>query len=101
MLVLTRKHGETIRIGNDIVVKVIQLGKGSVKIGIEAPSHVRVLRGELREFEGPRLAESVAVDAEDDEELDVDRFLEQFSEMFDLSVITDLSQGQPVLSISR
>lgn len=101
MLVLTRKHGETIRIGNDIVVKVIQLGKGSVKIGIEAPSHVRVLRGELREFEAPRLAESVAVDAEYDVELDVDRFLEQFSEMFDLSVITDLSQSQPVLSISR
>ena len=47
MLVLTRKTDETIRIGENIVVKVIRTGKGSVKIGIEAPSDVRVMRGEL------------------------------------------------------
>ncbi len=50
MLVVTRKHGETIRIGEEIVVKVVQLGRGSVKIGIEAPAHVRVLRGELQAY---------------------------------------------------
>ncbi len=43
MLVLTRKRLETIKIGNDIVVKVIQTGKGTVKLGIEAPGDVRVL----------------------------------------------------------
>lgn len=47
MLVLTRKKSQMIRIGNDIVVKVIQTGKGSVKIGIDAPREVRVVRGEL------------------------------------------------------
>ena len=49
MLVLTRKQDETIHIGNDIVIKVISTGRGKIKIGIEAPSHVRVRRGELTE----------------------------------------------------
>ena len=49
MLVLTRKKQETILIGEDIVVKVIRTGKGTVKLGIEAPNHVRIIRGELEE----------------------------------------------------
>ena len=51
MLVLTRKAAETIRIGDDIVIKVIKTGIGSVKIGIEAPANIRVMRGELVEDE--------------------------------------------------
>ena len=47
MLVLTRKRAETIRIGENIVIKVIRCGRSSVKIGIEAPPNVRVVRGEL------------------------------------------------------
>ena len=47
MLVLTRKPAETIHIGEGIVIKVIKTGKGTVKIGIEAPANVRVMRGEL------------------------------------------------------
>ena len=62
MLVLTRKHGEAIKIGNEIIIKVIQTGKGSVKIGIEAPAHVRVLRGELTEF--PAASSASALDAD-------------------------------------
>ncbi len=53
MLVLTRKAAETIRIGDDIVIKVIRTGMGSVKIGIEAPLNIRVLRGELIEEKHP------------------------------------------------
>ena len=53
MLVLTRKAEETIRIGDDIVVKVIRTGNGSVKIGIEAPVSIRVMRGELLEEKHP------------------------------------------------
>ncbi|MCA8994597.1 MAG: carbon storage regulator [Planctomycetaceae bacterium] len=49
MLVLTRKQGEMIRIGDGIVIKVISSGRGKAKIGIEAPGDVRVLRGELAE----------------------------------------------------
>jgi carbon storage regulator len=47
MLVLTRKLEETIKIGNDIIIKVVQLGGGTVRLGIEAPQSVRILRGEL------------------------------------------------------
>lgn len=49
MLVLTRKRSEKIRIGDDIVIKVIKAGRNTVKIGIEAPNDVRVLREELIE----------------------------------------------------
>lgn len=49
MLVLTRKQGEVIHIGEGIAIKVIKTGKGTVKIGIEAPADVKVLRGELSE----------------------------------------------------
>ncbi|MCA9015674.1 MAG: carbon storage regulator [Planctomycetaceae bacterium] len=51
MLVLTRKLAEGIRIGDEILVKVIRTGKGSIKIGIDAPDHLRVVRGELFEEE--------------------------------------------------
>jgi carbon storage regulator len=47
MLVLTRKRSEMIHIGEDILIKVIRTGRSSVKIGIEAPDDIRVLRGEL------------------------------------------------------
>ena len=47
MLVLTRKRYEMIQIGEGIVVKVIKTGRGSVKLGIEAPADVRVIRAEL------------------------------------------------------
>lgn len=47
MLVLTRKKSEMIHIGGEIIVKVIQTGRSTVKIGIEAPDNVRVLRAEL------------------------------------------------------
>jgi carbon storage regulator CsrA len=47
MLVLTRKKSELIQIGEGIVIKIISCGAKSVRIGIEAPKDVRVLRGEL------------------------------------------------------
>ncbi|MCA9018333.1 MAG: carbon storage regulator [Planctomycetaceae bacterium] len=56
MLVLTRKSAETIVIGEDIVIKVIKTGHGSVRIGIEAPTHISVMRGELLEREEPTVA---------------------------------------------
>ena len=47
MLVLSRKVGERILIGDNLAVKVLGIRKGRVKLGIEAPEDVRVLRGEL------------------------------------------------------
>ena len=59
MLVLTRKQDEMIQIGEDIVVKVIATGKGKVKIGIDAPADVRVMRGELSDtVKAQRLADA-------------------------------------------
>ena len=49
MLVLTRKVGEVIRIGNDIEITVVALTDNRVKIGIEAPRETTVLRGEIAE----------------------------------------------------
>jgi carbon storage regulator len=47
MLVLTRKEGETIRIGRDTVITVCRLKGSEVRIGIEAPRAIRVVRGEI------------------------------------------------------
>jgi carbon storage regulator len=47
MLVLTRKPGESIMIGNDIRITVVQLGNGRVKVGIDAPPSVTVDRAEV------------------------------------------------------
>jgi carbon storage regulator len=49
MLILSRKVGQRIRIAGDIVVVVTAIQVYRIKIGIEAPKSVRVLRGELRE----------------------------------------------------
>ncbi len=68
MLVLSRKKSEMIQIGEDIVIKVIRTGKTSVKIGVEAPDHVRVLRAEICE-EGapmPRIDGFTFAEGEDD-----------------------------------
>ena len=51
MLVLTRKQDEEIKIGHDIVIRVTKIKHGSVRIGIEAPASVRVLRGEVATVE--------------------------------------------------
>ena len=47
MLVLSRKHGESVQIDSMIRVTVVSIGKGRVKLGISAPDHVRILRNEL------------------------------------------------------
>ncbi|ABR30120.1 carbon storage regulator [Thermosipho melanesiensis] len=49
MLVLARKVGESIFIGNDVEVKILKIDGGEVKIGISAPKSVRILRKELYE----------------------------------------------------
>ena len=49
MLVLSRKAGETIRVGSDITLTIIQVNGEMVRVGIEAPKDVVILRGELKE----------------------------------------------------
>lgn len=47
MLVLTRKLGESIRIGDNIVIKIVDLDGRHVKLGIDAPKNVSVNREEI------------------------------------------------------
>jgi carbon storage regulator len=47
MLVLTRKQNEKVRIGNEITITVLRTKGKAVRLGIEAPAHINVLRGEL------------------------------------------------------
>jgi carbon storage regulator len=49
MLVLTRRQGERLRIGENIWITVVSLDRGKVRLGIDAPPDVLVLREELAE----------------------------------------------------
>lgn len=49
MLILTRKLGESIRIGDDIEVKIVAIAGDQIKLGITAPREVDVNRGEIYE----------------------------------------------------
>jgi carbon storage regulator len=49
MLVLTRREGEWISVGDDVVVRVLAVKGDQVQIGIEAPREIAVHRGEIRE----------------------------------------------------
>ena len=48
MLVLSRKVGERIWIGDDISITVVRITGGGVRLGIEAPSEMPVVREELK-----------------------------------------------------
>ncbi len=49
MLVLSRRAGERIQIGDQIEVTVVRIGPGVVRIGIDAPSEMAVMREEIRQ----------------------------------------------------
>lgn len=51
MLVITRKNGEGLRIGENVRVTVVETAKDRVKIGIDAPYDVRIIREELFDTE--------------------------------------------------
>lgn len=47
MLVLSRKVGESVRIGNDVTVTVVRIGPNSVRLGITAPHEMNIARQEI------------------------------------------------------
>ncbi|MCA9100619.1 MAG: carbon storage regulator [Pirellulales bacterium] len=47
MLVLSRKPGQQLRVGDDIIITITQVRKGRVSIGIEAPAEVAIRREEI------------------------------------------------------
>lgn len=58
MLILTRRVGETILIGDDIEVVVLEVKGGQARIGIAAPKHVNVMRPDAK-VQLPKLAKAV------------------------------------------
>jgi carbon storage regulator len=48
MLVLSRKHGQSIVVGGDITVTVVAIGRGRVQLGVTAPFDVTVHREEIQ-----------------------------------------------------
>lgn len=49
MLVVTRKQDESIIISDNIEITLLEIGKDKVKIGINAPKEVKIIRSELRD----------------------------------------------------
>jgi carbon storage regulator len=47
MLIITRRPGEKIMLGDDVVIEIIEVSGSSVRIGIDAPRSVRVFREEI------------------------------------------------------
>lgn len=77
MLVLTRKANEEILIGDNIKITLVRVKGGSVRIGIDAPRDVRVVRGELKNIESKattRTVKQVETDA-----VDIDGLAEVFA----------------------
>ena len=58
MLVLSRKAGERILIGDDVAITVVRIGPNSVRIGIEAPKSMNIVREELCNFDSPETGEA-------------------------------------------
>lgn len=53
MLVLSRKPGERIRVGDDIAITIVRIGPNNVRVGIEAPRELNIAREELLERKPP------------------------------------------------
>jgi len=63
MLVLARKLDESIVIGDNIVVKVVAIENGVVKLGIDAPKEISIIRDELiQEVKEKNIAAAASVD---------------------------------------
>jgi carbon storage regulator len=62
MLVLSRKESQRIRLGDSIIVTIVKISGDKVRVGIEAPANVLVLRDELEVRTQPAELVALAVD---------------------------------------
>ncbi len=62
MLVLSRKTGESIVVGENIVVTIVEMGRRRVRLGIEAPTNVRIQREEIAQRSAELLPEEPAAE---------------------------------------
>lgn len=58
MLVLSRKPGERLLIGDDVVVTIVRIGPNNVRLGIEAPREMSIVREELVDKTQPKTIKS-------------------------------------------
>ena len=65
MLVVSRKVGERILIGDKVAVTIVKISGGAVRIGVEAPPEMAVMRQELAEEIEIEQGERVALEAPD------------------------------------
>ena len=72
MLVLTRKKGETILIGEDIEITIVQTAADQVKIGINAPKNMQIIRKEL--FDDVKNANQSALEQQENILLSIKNF---------------------------
>jgi carbon storage regulator len=58
MLVIRRRAGESLFIGDGVEIKILEVGLSQVKLGIAAPKEITVLRNEVRQTQKANLAAS-------------------------------------------
>lgn len=63
MLVLGRKTDESLILGDDIIITILGIEGDRVKVGIDAPRHITILRSEVRERQLRAAAEQAAAEA--------------------------------------
>ncbi len=82
MLVLTRRVNESIVIGNDIVVTVLEIQRDSIRLGIKAPHDVEVNREEIFRLLSEKTKDPASIAAEISQELldPGDKFIEEKAE---------------------
>lgn len=71
MLVITRKKQESILLGDDIEISVVDIGNGKVRIGIDAPRSMKIIRKEiLEEVKETNKSSSLDMDIDIDDLMD-------------------------------
>ena len=91
MLVLTRKMQETIKIGDEVTIHILRVKGNTVRLGIDAPREIRVMRGELADKDSAVREPSAAttpLTAHDRREAEAD----------DATIDGGLSQPRPALA---
>jgi carbon storage regulator len=60
VLILSRKRGERIHIGDRITITVVEAHRNRIKIGIDAPEEFRIVRGELNQWLEPPIRKAAS-----------------------------------------
>jgi carbon storage regulator len=98
MLIVRRRAGESLIIADDIEIDVIEIGPTRVKLGITAPQHVTVLRGEVRLTEAENVAAAESMTKEHVEGLLVE--IEKKDPHIRLA-LTDMKAGADLSGIQK